>query len=646
MTLSVEHLDQLAVKRGIAESVIAERGYRTCTGHSELKSLGIGTRKNEAEGLLIPLWSPDGTPATYVHVKEQREVPYTVFRPDVPLIAANGKERKYLNPTATPTRIDCHPRCHDLIRDAGTFLWLTEGIPKGDALVTHGACALAFLGVQSWRGAEWADVQLKGREVGIVYDSDVMVKQDVQRALTGLTEYLTMKGAHVWHVSLPHEDNGKVGIDDFLAQGHSLADVEALLVDTQQAEASKPAQSGWQSTLTELRGGTHPASFRNLKLCVANSSEAANLWWDLVADRPMVGNTPLAEEHVERAAFEIEEHIEIVIHKLDPVRTALLAHCREHKRDPIREWLEALTWDKQPRLLTWLPTYTGAPKTTYINETGRLWVVSMVARGLHPGCQSRSVLVLMGAQDIGKSALVKIMATEPWYRDVSTSLEGKEAHIILKGTWLIELGELSGMSKTEESRLKSFITMANDAYIPKYSNDPIKQARRTILVGTCNPEGDKTFLRDQTGATRYYPVPVTAINLEAIDAIREQLFAEALVYYRDHPKDWWRLSPGGEAQAREIREDHRVRGVYEEALGNWLETTKQIKKPGGGVEWEETCWEEICTKFLLLEAKEKWKDTRLQKEISQAMVANGWEQGKQKRLKGYGQVRPWGKKPT
>ena len=36
--------------------------------------------------------------------------------------------------------------------------------------------------------------------------------------------------------------------------------------------------------------------------------------------------------------------------------------------------------------------------------------------------------------------------------------------MLLKGAWLVELGELSSMSKTEENRLKSFITMANDEY--------------------------------------------------------------------------------------------------------------------------------------------------------------------------------------
>src|SRR5262249_39885818 len=177
----------------------------------------------------------------------------------------------------------------------------------------------------------------------------------------------------------------------------------------------------------------------------------------------------------------------------------------------------------------------------------------------------------------------------------SGSLEGKEAHILMKGAWLVELGELSSMTKTEDHRLRAFITMANDEYVPKYANDPIKHARRTILVGTLNPEGDKTFLRDQTGSTRYYPVAVTEINLEAVEALRDQLFAEALAYYRDHPTDWWRLTDEAEQEAREVRDNHRVRSIYEEALGNWLE----------GLAVQETCWQQICEHFLNLEAKER-----------------------------------------
>jgi hypothetical protein len=628
MTLSADHLQQLAKARGIAEAVITERGYRTCSGHSELKSLGIAVRKAEAAGLLLPLWGVDGTPATFVHVHEQREVPYTVFRPDVPRIDAGGRERKYLNPKGTPTRIDCHPRCHDLVRDAGTFLWLTEGIPKADALASHGACALAFLGVENWHGPDWRDVPLRGRDIGVVYDSDSVTKKPVQRALATLTQYLTNKGAKVYHVYLPHEGEGKTGIDDFLVT-HTLADVEALLEEPRQGAAATP-RPGWQASLLMTRHGMPLESFGNLKLCVANLAPRHTLWHNLVSDRAMVGDTPLTDRHIEQAALTIEQRVQLPIRKLDLVRKALVAQCREVERDPIRQWLEALPpWDGHGRILTWLPKYTEAPATSYRGETGRLWLVSMVARGMQPGCQCRSVIVLLGDEDIGKSKLVETLASKEWYRDVSGSLEGKEAHILMKGAWLVELGELSSMSKTEENRLKSFITMANDEFVPKYSNDPIKLARRTILVGTMNPEGDKTFLRGQTGNTRYYPVTVSTIHLEAVEALREQLFAEALAYWREHQADWWRLTPEAEAEAKVVRNDHRVRSIYEEALGNWLDG-KTI-----------TCWQEICEHFLLLEAKERWKDTKLQKDIAQAMVACGWQQEGQRRLPGYGVVRPW-----
>jgi predicted P-loop ATPase len=158
----------------------------------------------------------------------------------------------------------------------------------------------------------------------------------------------------------------------------------------------------------------------------------------------------------------------------------------------------------------------------------RLLPVSMVARALHPGIQCRSVIILEGKQDIGKSRLIQTLAGEEWYREVLGTLEGKEAHMLMKGAWVVELSEMDVLLRTEESRVKGFITMCNDEYVPKYANDPTKLARRTILVGTINPEGDGSYLRDQTGATRYYPVRVETVALEDIAQQRDQLFAEAL----------------------------------------------------------------------------------------------------------------------
>jgi hypothetical protein len=179
----------------------------------------------------MPVWEVSGAPATFHRPGVGVEVPYTIFRPDTPPVNVKGKTRKYVNPARTPTRLDVHPRSAALVRAPSIFLWIVEGIKKGDSLVTHGAAVVALLGVQNWHGADWRDIPLKGRDVGIVFDSDLMVKPEVQKALTVLTRYLTAtKGAQVQHVYLPGDPSRKVGVDDFLLT-HTIHDLEALLED-------------------------------------------------------------------------------------------------------------------------------------------------------------------------------------------------------------------------------------------------------------------------------------------------------------------------------------------------------------------------------------------------------------------------------
>jgi len=63
--------------------------------------------------------------------------------------------------------------------------------------------------------ADWDNIALKDRKVYVAFDSDVMVKAEVQQALARLTEHLYRKGAEVFHVILP-DNKGKVGVDDYL----------------------------------------------------------------------------------------------------------------------------------------------------------------------------------------------------------------------------------------------------------------------------------------------------------------------------------------------------------------------------------------------------------------------------------------------
>src|SRR6185369_15169732 len=105
--------------------------------------------------------------------------------------------------------------------------YITEGQKKADALASRGLCALALLGVSMIKAkndfgapvllADFDLIAWKGRRVFIVFDSDVMFKKPVQRALERLSAHLTRMGAIVSPIYLPDAaDGGKVGVDDYL----------------------------------------------------------------------------------------------------------------------------------------------------------------------------------------------------------------------------------------------------------------------------------------------------------------------------------------------------------------------------------------------------------------------------------------------
>lgn len=93
-----------------------------------------------------------------------------------------------------------HPLARARLNDPTVPLFVTEGVKKGDALVSQSLCAVALIGVWNWRGTNefggktalpgWEHVALNGRQVYIVFDSDVMLKKEVHSALVRLKTFL------------------------------------------------------------------------------------------------------------------------------------------------------------------------------------------------------------------------------------------------------------------------------------------------------------------------------------------------------------------------------------------------------------------------------------------------------------------------
>jgi putative DNA primase/helicase len=83
---------------------------------------------------------------------------------------------------------------------------------------------------------------------------------------------------------------------------------------------------------------------------------------------------------------------------------------------PVHEYLESLTWDGIPRLDHWTADYLGAQQNEYSACIGRYLPLAMVARVYKPGCMMRSVVILEGEQQVGKSSALRVLGA-PWFGD-------------------------------------------------------------------------------------------------------------------------------------------------------------------------------------------------------------------------------------
>jgi len=224
--LLTNHYQHL-VDSAISTEVIKERGYRSVLGKTPLREAGFSKAQCRAPGILIPLHGTEGG----VHGYQ--------YRPDNPRSDSNWRKIKYENPTGSTVRIDVPPRCRQQLGDPEAPLYITEGVKKVDSLASAGVCAIGLTGVWGFKGknplggttilTDFDYITWKERLVYIVFDSDSSTNPHVRQAMVRLSEILSRKGARIRIITLPPGPDGeKVGVDDYLQQGHTVSELITL----------------------------------------------------------------------------------------------------------------------------------------------------------------------------------------------------------------------------------------------------------------------------------------------------------------------------------------------------------------------------------------------------------------------------------
>lgn len=203
---------------------------------------------------------------------------------------------------------------------------------------------------------------------------------------------------------------------------------------------------------------------------------------------------------------------------------------------PIKDYIESLKWDGIKRIDTAFADYFGAKETKYNAMCMRLILLGAIERVYEPGCKFDCMVILKGAQGLGKSTFFRyICGNDKLYqgnfKDLDKSFE------LTNGKWICEMAELKVLKKEDNREaIKAYLGQVLDTHTLKYKTYSEDYPRQFIMIGTTN---ESIFLNDDTGERRF-PIVECADKKQKFkksifekDSKQEiqQLLAEAFVEY-------------------------------------------------------------------------------------------------------------------
>src|SRR5581483_7104435 len=191
---------------------------------------------------------------------------------------------------------------------------------------------------------------------------------------------------------------------------------------------------------------------------------------------------------------------------------AVQTAARDRPIHPVKAYLHALLWDGVQRVDTWLSAYLGAEDTEYARAVGSRWLISAVARIYRPGVKADCCLILEGPQGIKKSTALRTLAGE-YFTDELADLGSKDAALQIRGVWIVEISELDSLARSEIASIKAFMSRTADRFRPPFGKRVVECPRQCVFAGTVN---HTEYLRDETGARRFWPVLCGTIDIEAL----------------------------------------------------------------------------------------------------------------------------------
>ncbi|MEO7579929.1 MAG: VapE domain-containing protein [Massilia sp.] len=321
----------------------------------------------------------------------------------------------------------------------------------------------------------------------------------------------------------------------------------------------------------------------------------------------------------------------LVIKSDGAIEKAVAQAAHGNKFNPVTDYLDGCVWDGIERLESWLSAVAGVVQSPYYALIGRLFLMSMVARAYQPGCQMDYAPVFEGGQGAGKSSLLRVLGGQ-WYKETPFKVGDKDGYLAIQGAWLYEIAELDSFNKGDITTIKAFITNTIDDFRAPYGRRNNKYPRRTCFAATTNQD---EYLKDTTGARRFWPVRCGVINLPLLAELRDQLFAEALIFVRAGIK-WHPTREEERDLIKPEQEERELDDVWYPRIWRYVEGIAETADRQPIPRLNEVTMEALLTKALQIEigklSAAKGESTR----VGNCMKRLGWA----KRRRGSG-AREW-----
>jgi predicted P-loop ATPase len=208
--------------------------------------------------------------------------------------------------------------------------------------------------------------------------------------------------------------------------------------------------------------------------------------------------------------------------------------------NPLIQCFEALPqWDGVPRNKQFLPRSLGLDMTDpdlrrYNEAVSERFAWGLISRGMQPGVKFDSMLILEGRQGIGKSRFCRALSfAARYFTDSLPPLTGmllKDAREALIGKLVVEMGELAQFKGSRVETLKTFLATEIDTVRLPYLSRSGLYPRSCVFIGTTN---ETEYLNDVSGNRRFWPVQCGRIDMAYVAEVRDQVYAEALVAWRE-----------------------------------------------------------------------------------------------------------------